>query len=279
MSRLGFELLFRFLWGSLIVLTFVSRRESSERFLRIALYTALGVGACAAGLATQNPIIAKPGLLSLALLLSGFAAYTFFVPRAGRIAGFLFLLVAPLPMLLRGPFSDTVNFLTSSLILGGVFGGQYVGHWYLTVANLHIREFQRVVKILFLGLTLKTIEVSWTVWQAYQSNRFMGMDSLGRPESVALDRGSVIADTFSGSSLLGIQGEVFLGLGTFGLLILLSRLLWGILAPWILTVLVKRTVDARSTQSATGILYALCVMIILGEGAGLFLKLTLGWNL
>jgi len=279
MSLLGFELLFRFLWGSLFVLMFVSRRESSERFLRIALYTALGVGFCAAALAAQNPLIRWTGLASLGLLLCGFAAYTFIVARPGRILGFALLLMAPLPALVRAPLTDAINFLTSSLILGGVFGGQFVGHWYLTVANLHIREFQRVIKFLWLGLTLKTVELSGTLWSAYLSTRFMGMDSLGRPEPIGMNHGQNIADAISGSSLLGIRGEVFLGLGTFGLLILLSRLLWGIVAPWILTVLVQRTVDQRATQSATGILYALCVMIILGEGAGLFLKLTLGWNI
>ena len=57
---------------------------------------------------------------------------------------------------------------------------------------------------------------------------------------------------------------------------MLSRLLWGVVAPIVLAWMIKKTVEMRATQSATGILYALCVAILLGEGAALYLKRMLG---
>ena len=43
--------------------------------------------------------------------------------------------------------------------------------------------------------------------------------------------------------------------------------------------MIKKTVDMRATQSATGILYALCVAVLFGEGTALYLKYAMGINL
>jgi hypothetical protein len=83
----------------------------------------------------------------------------------------------------------------------------------------------------------------------------------------------------SSQSLFGVAGESYFGLGTFGILLLVTRILWGILAPYLLGYMVFKTVSIRATQSATGILYALCVMILIGEGAALFLLSQIGWHL
>lgn len=59
-------------------------------------------------------------------------------------------------------------------------------------------------------------------------------------------------------------------------LLLSMRWGFGILAPAIGTFLAWRTAQIRSTQSATGILYAVTTLALLGELAGLVLGRTLG---
>lgn len=280
MAELGFELILRFLWAAMLILSTISRRETSERFPRIAFYIALGcalfAGYLAAGL-PDHQVWLVYGCLG-ALVLGSFL-YAFVLARAGRILGFLLFALAPLPLWWGQNFGDIYNFVSSGLLLGSIFAGQYLGHWYLTVPNLHIRELQRIVKILFVSLGLKTVEVAWTLWERarYQRLSYATIDDMGRTLGPA--GGAELAKLGNSYGAYGLEGEVFLGLGFYGALILVSRLLWGILAPWILAYMIKKTVDIRATQSATGILYALTVMVILGEGAALFLKKALGWNL
>lgn len=75
---------------------------------------------------------------------------------------------------------------------------------------------------------------------------------------------------------MGAIGDGFLSLGFFGQLIFVSRLLWGLIAPLVLAFLVYRCAVTRSTQSATGILYAMCVMVLIGEGSALYLLIHAG---
>ena len=50
------------------------------------------------------------------------------------------------------------------------------------------------------------------------------------------------------------------------------RLIWGIVAPWVLALMVRDTVSRRATQAATGILYAACVMVLVGEAVALYIR-------
>ncbi len=269
MAELGFELILRFLWGSLLVLSTVSRKETSERFPRIAAYISLGCALFAAWLALGLKGREVESLACLGALVLGIFLYAFFSGRILRIVGFLLFAFAPLPFWWRQDFGTFFNFISSGLLFGSVFTGQYLGHWFLTVPGLNIRELQKVSRLLIFFLGIKTLELSFTLFvKARQMGRVFEIDDMGRPLLQ-------LNESFSH----GLEGDVWLGLGLFASLLLVSRILWGLLAPWILCFMVKKTVDIRSTQSATGILYALCVMIIIGEGAALYLKKALGWNL
>ena len=57
----------------------------------------------------------------------------------------------------------------------------------------------------------------------------------------------------------------------------LIRTLFGLVGPLILIYLVWETVKIQSTQSATGILYALLTMVLVGETSALYLTLTTPW--
>ena len=241
MAFLGFELLFRFVWGAIFSIPFIDRRETSERFLKISFWIVFGTVFCAALMLSmsESPLLVR-GLTGLLMALVGMGLYSFVYAPWSRILGFFLMLFSPGPLAAAMGFAGTLNFVSSGLVLGTIFTGQHLGHWYLNVPGLAISEFQRVVKLIIFALALKTAEILWTV-------------------------------VFT----IGLSPAI----GPFGQMILVTRILFGVLAPWIMAGLIKKTVDARSTQSATGILYATCVMIIIGEACALYLRSVLGWQL
>jgi hypothetical protein len=289
MAALGFELCFRLVWGSLLVLIFVSRLETSERFVKIAAHIAAGIAAFMA--AVFLPVFFQDGgsaaawnrVVALALLSGGFYLYAYVTARWARILGTSALVLSPWFMLreglLVGPQLPGLNFIASALLLGGFFGGQYLGHWFLNVPGMHIRELKRVMALLWLGLGLKTAEVLGTLVSQWGGERGFGIDPMGRPLGLELGSVDALLQLNPSQSLFAMQGDGWFGLGFYGLLVLAMRVLWGLGAPWILAWMIHSTVRMRSTQSATGILYAACVMVLVGESAGLYLARSLGWNL
>lgn len=278
MSDLGFELLLRFLWGSVVLLTLVSRIETTERFPRIATWIITGLATFAAWLGHSSHFGAQKTFLPLGALVLGSFLYAFTQARALRILGFFMYLLCPLPFLMSRSFGGIFNFATSGLLMGSIFAAQFLGHWFLNVPGLHIRELQRLVKALFVSLILRTAGIAWTLFMSVGlRGEHPQIDFMGRPLGTDLSQISGMADLSPAQSLLGLPGDSWFGLGFFGLILLTTRLLWGLLAPWILSFMIQSTVNSRSTQSATGILYALSVMILLGEGTALYLQNVLGW--
>jgi hypothetical protein len=294
MASLGFELLFRFLWGSLLVLVFVSRKETSERFLRIAAYIAIGTCLSAGWLLWKHlegvkipsgtPLSApqmawrlEQGFYALSLFLVSCLGYSFGRARVIRILSFFGFLLSPWLVLPLNSFAHSINFVSGSLILGAAFGGQYLGHWYLTVPGMHIRELKKVSTILFVAVTVKIVEIvtSFWLWSSTRSNANI-VDDMGRPLGIDFNDINNLDQLNLANSTLGLQGDIWIGLGSFGVVLIVSRVLWGIIAPFILGYMVKKTVEIRSTQSATGILYALCVAVIFGEGAAIYMRGALG---
>lgn len=286
MAALGFELLLRFLWGSLILLFFISRNETSERFLKLALYIAIGCSIATAALGWASlegdkslELLKNPLIMLLALVVF-FAVYTFGRSRTSRIIGFIGVFISPIPLFLNFDIAKFINFVSSALLIGSVFSGQFLGHWYLNVPNLNIRELRRLVSILQFSILFKTLENLWTLFFKIGYNvSALPIDDLGRPLGIDLSHIQNLETLHMSDGIFSLQGDLAFGMGGFGLIILLTRVLWGILAPLILANMVKRTVEIRATQSATGILYALCVMIIVGEGSAIYLKLTLNYLL
>lgn len=268
MASLGFELLVKLLWGWFFVLIWVRRTESSEKFLKISFRIVLGTALVAFFLPYSDiglgPKIVVPTSTLVAMVL-GHYFYSFHFHRTPRILGFLLYFFSPLGFWVSSPdptvktFFGVLEFFAGACLLGGVFMSQFLGHWFLNVPGMEIGELKRTVKFFFFGLTLKTLLVAG-LWV----NLFLNPPAWN----------SQAPGPFSGA---GLAGEFYFGLSTYGVIILTSRILWGILAPWLLGVLVHKTVAMRSTQSATGILYALSVMILLGEGTAIFIRQALGW--
>jgi hypothetical protein len=271
MGLLGFELLFRLCWGSLFALLFISRSETSEKFVRIWWRFHIGLSIALLLLVWGQSSVTtawKEGAVMAAITgMVGATLYCMLQARWARISGALLIMISPW---LYGPHQSAghaINFVSSALVLGPIFMGQFLGHWFLNVPNVHIRELMRITKFIFAGLIIKFGELAWSLG-THKPRSMFSIDNMGRPLAEFIELDAV--------TQLGALGEGLLGLGFFGQIVLLARILWGLLAPIVLAFMVYRTVQMRSTQSATGILYAMCVMVLVGEGCALYLLIHAG---
>lgn len=134
------------------------------------------------------------------------------------------------------------SFMTSTLMLGGVVGTMITGHWYLVNHKLSIQPL-RVATIIFVSASaLRLVLVAAML---------VGLWLGGEASQVAAIRHLF---TFSGEGIFFI-----------------ARLLFGLIAPLIFGYMIWQTVKLHSTQSATGILYAAVVFVILGEAFSKFI--------
>lgn len=271
------ELTLRLLWGSWIAFFFVARIESSERFLRIAAKISVVTILLVFALSSWTGNVAPAWMAAYALFLGGMTLYVSLYQRSTRIAGFALLLLSPL-CAVHG-FANIFNFLSGSLLLGGFFASQFLGHWFLNVPGMNIHELRKTWRVLAIGLSLKTLECGWTLFWAWRAAEAQITDTMGRPFGGDPSQSLIFSDMNASATFFDLKGVGYMGLGMFGWLLLAMRLLWGIVAPWILALMIRSTLRTRSTQSATGILYAACVLVLIGEGSALYLRATLGWPL
>ncbi len=134
----------------------------------------------------------------------------------------------------------TVNFLSSSLLLGSALSAMLLGHWYLVVKDLPVRPLKTLTVLFFVAL---------------------GARLLATVAAFLLDPegGRAVADR----SFLFVM---VYGLFSLGTPMAMSWMVWG-------------TVRIRSTQAATGILYGVVVFVLMGEAAGRFVLMKTGFPL
>jgi len=142
-------------------------------------------------------------------------------------------------------FFLSLRAVSSALVLGAGILAMMLGHWYLVTPKLSITPLKRYAA----GYILLTAWTALELAMSYHSNVGWG------------DKPS----TAGGFQL--IHGEI---------IFVLFRVTWGVLAPLGMAYWIWTTVKMRSTQSATGILYASMVCTLIGEGMGLYLTLRTG---
>jgi hypothetical protein len=135
--------------------------------------------------------------------------------------------------------------LTSALLLGAAAGAMVLGHWYLVVLDLPITALRRLTILLVVALVLRTIVVAVV---------------LAGPAHPGLLEARTVA-----AGLWSIDG-VFVWM----------RLLFGIAGPLSLVWFIWKTVEIRSTQSATGILYVQLFLVMAGELLAKYLRIAAG---
>jgi hypothetical protein len=117
-----------------------------------------------------------------------------------------------------------------------------VGHWFLVNPRLGIGNLSKPSKALFWALIARGVLLLAPAWATWQRADVEGMTLAG----------AILAYGF-------FEG---------------ARFVAGWLAPAILGWMALKTVEIRSTQAATGILYALLVLAAIGEGLGWFLTVS-----
>jgi hypothetical protein len=182
------------------------------------------------------PVLTGAGALALLSLAT-------FPPRFAAAAPWL--LGAALPPLLAArilatplaPGFAAADALLGAAMLGGANFAMVFGHWYLVIPGLNLEPFRRVARGL-VGVTLLRLLLLCAGLALYWNHACAGR-------------------------LMPLH--VFISSGSGGLFFA-QRVLYGIAAAVPLAVMASRCADLRSTQSATGILYALELAVMVGEG-------------
>jgi protein NrfD len=135
--------------------------------------------------------------------------------------------------------------LSSILLLGAAASAMVLGHWYLVVLDLPITALRRLTVLLVIGLAVRTLLVAFV---------------LAGPVHAAYEDARAVA-----AGLWSPDG-VFVWM----------RLLFGLLGPLSLLWFIWKTVEIRSTQSATGILYVQLFLVLSGELLAKYLRVAAG---
>jgi protein NrfD len=138
-----------------------------------------------------------------------------------------------------------VTDLSSLLLLGAAAGAMVLGHWYLVVHDLPITALRRLTLLLIIGLLVRSLLVGWV---------------LAGPVHAAYEDARAVA-----AGLWSPDG-VFVWM----------RLLFGLAGPLSLVWFIWKTVEIRSTQSATGILYVQLFLVLSGELLAKYLRVAAG---
>jgi hypothetical protein len=197
-----------------------------------------------------------PGRSRLAWLALGVAAALWYVATAARGESrkppAAFAAGAAVVVLVLTAASGTVtaewiavlSSLSSALLLGAVAVTMVLGHWYLVDTSLSIAPLRDGSLAVSLAVAAR--------WAAV-----------------------VAALSFGGWEILRVSRAADVIFSTNGLFFLF-RSLMGLGAPVLLAGLIWQTVKIRSTQSATGLLYVLLVLVLFGELISSFLRVATG---
>ncbi len=126
-----------------------------------------------------------------------------------------------------------IGILAGVILCSSIFA-MNLGHWYLNVHGLPIHHLLRAIYVFWFFLSIRAI---WDI-------QFLFLESINfHGESIP-----VISFLFKMDGLL-----------------LMMALFFGIFFPMISLYFVKETLKAKSTQSATGILYVILIAVLMGD--------------
>jgi hypothetical protein len=249
--------------GLLAALLLVPDRAGA-RFFKLcsaiaAFLTATGLGllyrrfglrgaAGAPGQDAYGPMVgAGVAFLVLTVVLNRAWHFDWARPRRGLLGAAV--LVGLTASLLGAPgLSYAVADLTSALLLGAATAAMILGHYYLVVLDLPISALRRLTVLLILAVLLRAGAVGVV---------------LAGPLHAGFEEARLIA-----AGLWSADG-IFVWM----------RLLFGIAGPLSLSWFIWKTVEIRSTQSATGILYVQLFLVLAGELLAKYLRVAAGYPL
>jgi hypothetical protein len=230
----------RLAFGLIMALLLTSWRAVPLRFFRIQALVILGVLVLAV-LAQARAV--GPGPSGWLVVVGALLAYTATVcwglglPQAGRAAGILVALATAAWLIeaSRAPHAslwalNASSRAASGFLMGATLTAMLLGHSYLIAPSMTIEPLGRAVTLIAVGLVARGL-LAGTGVAVLEAERFAS--DIGRHPSDA--------------PLLAVRWGV------------------GFAAAAISVYLTRRTVQIRSTQSATGILYITTIFVLLGE--------------
>jgi len=263
-----FSLFTHFAVGALVPMLFISVKEMGAMFFRLLSILSIILLACAfwakpfVNLSFATPFAAtSPVAGQIATLLAISAALlvltVLLLRRGGKIFATLALLaglaaMAKLPLTFPNASAAPKwmmagSFIGSALMLGAVLGTMITGHWYLVNHKLTLRPLQITTKV-FIGLTiLRTLLVFATVFIISKSSP------------------APLAATAKGLLDFSMSGVLFW-----------ARVGFGLAVPLLFGWMIWSSVKVKNTQSATGILYATIVLVLVGEAFAKYIFLFTG---
>jgi hypothetical protein len=245
----------------------IGRAPTGASFHRLSLWIALVFFALGLGFRLSPWVAALPPMNLAAAALYGvaFAATVVFVARYStrpQSRSFLWIDIAAatgIAAVIADPASRGwqegtgaaaawlfgLGMLTVPAALGGVLYAMLLAHWYLIEPRLTTAPLRRVL-------------VLFAVTELVKLGLVVGVFMIHWPEWVAAEGGLLRAFTLGNALFIAM------------------RLFLGVLAPLALSWMTWKTVEIRSIQSATGILYAAVVFVLFGEVISAYLSLSTG---
>lgn len=256
-SKIAF-LFFNYLaWGCLALLPVVKLQEIGQGFYRFFGFTCVALQTLAVGL-----VLYMRGTLgndiessAWALAISLFFTLCFTIALKVRVKWFLWtcftlavlsglLSLAYFPWVGKDdPVLLALHAVSSALLLGATTLAMMLGHWYLVTPKLSISPLKRYAGGYILLTGWMALQVIAAYFLSYRSGLSNGIPLVVEREFIFI----------------------------------LFRVAWGLLVPLGMAYFIWETVRMRSTQSATGILYAAMVCTLMGEGMGIYLTLQTGF--
>ena len=243
-------------FGVLLALAFVPRAPVGVKFYRLMGTAALVplLIAVVAPLATGARAWSDPALL---VTLPAFIAYPIYSGPVrgktwgGALALALLACIASVALLIAEAAPElgtgaTVLAVASALATGTVAGSvglaMVLGHWYLTVPNLDVAHLVRLNRVTIASMLASGLLLALTC--------------------------AVV-----GGSLEARSGPLF---GATGLFYLGTRVAVGLVFPLVFAAMAASSLRFQNTRSATGILYASTVLVLIGTAVSVSLQDTYG---
>jgi hypothetical protein len=250
----------------MLIFAAVSRSPAGPGFYRLSLLVGFGclvlgfgmrLGPAAGALPALSPaalaayVLASAATLAFMFSLSKDSTPRFTWLTVAAAGGALAVLADPAVMATARPLTPAAlalfrfGLLSAVLSVGGVLFAMLLAHWYLVEPRMPTEPLQR--SLLLFAATEVAILVSLLAVVAYHWPQWSGQDG-------------------------GLLRAFTLGNALF----VAMRAFLGVLAPIGLAWMTWKTVEIRSIQSATGILYAAVVFVLFGETICIYLSLATG---
>ncbi len=137
------------------------------------------------------------------------------------------------------------NGIGGTLILGSVLGAMITGHWYLVQHKLSLAPLKNSAIIYISSVLLRIVLIGLSILTFFK-----------------IKEGGELVDAILS---LNSGGYIFIG-----------RIVFGLIVPLVFGIMVWKSTKIRSTQSATGILYATIILVLMGETFGRVLFFLIG---